>query len=213
MSVLDTRQYRTDQACGDVTLSLDPACPATFDTARTIVGATQQGWLLDRLGTAETVWNVIAQQVVFADAGLDGSVLNYDQWDGYPVNRAAVLDHVAANQIDNLVVLSGDIHFAGVAHLRAPTATGDGPFVGVEFVDTSISSGGLVPPGFESLVATLGDIVDVELAHRGWTKHTVSATEWTADYRIVTDSLVEGSTVTTWKSFRVAAGTNQVEPV
>ena len=40
------------------------------------------------------------------------------------------------------------------------------PLVGVEFVATSISSGGLVNGSLKPLVATLGDIVDVELDHR-----------------------------------------------
>ncbi len=212
VSVLDTRQYRTDQACGDVTLSLDPACPETTDPGRTILGDDQQAWLFERLGRAGTVWNVLAQQVVFTDAGFDGAVLNYDQWDGYPLGRSAVLEHVASSGIDNLVVLSGDIHFAGAANLRLPGGLAQ-PLVGVEFIDTSISSTGLVPAGLESLVETLGDVVAVELAHRGWTMHTVTADEWIAEYRIVGNALTPGSPMSTWRTFRVVAGTSELLPI
>ena len=37
--LLDGRQHRSDQACGDVVLSLDPPCPETFAPERTMLGA------------------------------------------------------------------------------------------------------------------------------------------------------------------------------
>ena len=45
-NVLDTRQYRSDQACGD---GRDAGCAARLDPARTITGAEQERWLLDGL--------------------------------------------------------------------------------------------------------------------------------------------------------------------
>ena len=50
-------------------------------------------WLYDTLAASTSTWNVIGNQVVFADATLNGAVLNYDQWDGYPV---AARTHPAA---------------------------------------------------------------------------------------------------------------------
>ena len=211
-SVLDTRQYRADQACGDVTLSLDPACAENADTARTMLGDEQEAWLFDRLGATTAVWNVLAQQVIMANASFGDAVLNYDQWDGYPAARARLLGMIAELTVPNLVVLTGDIHFAGVGKIVDP-ADPMAPPLGTEFVDTSISSSGNVPASLESLVATLGDVVDVELAHRGWTKHTVTPTDWTAEYRIVADAAVADSPSSTWKSFRITAGTPSVVPV
>jgi len=208
-SILDTRQYRSDQACGDVTLSLDPACPETTDPSRTMMGATEETWLFDRLGAQGTTWNVLAQQVILSNAKVGQAILNYDQWDGYPAARDRLLGHVAEAKVPNLVVLTGDIHFAGVGRLRAP----DGSVVGTEFVDTSISSGGLVPPSLQSLVTSIGDVVAAELAHRGWTKHTVTPTEWRAEFRIVDDALLPTSTSSTWKSFTITAGTPDVTEV
>ncbi|HSB23504.1 MAG TPA: alkaline phosphatase D family protein, partial [Burkholderiaceae bacterium] len=51
MTLIDTRQYRSDQTCGDVSLSLDPACPETFDDSRTMLGATQEQWVAKALGS------------------------------------------------------------------------------------------------------------------------------------------------------------------
>ena len=38
LTLLDGRQYRSDQVCGDVTLSLDPACPEVVDPTADDVG-------------------------------------------------------------------------------------------------------------------------------------------------------------------------------
>lgn len=212
VSVLDTRQYRSDQACGDVTLSLDPACPEYAEPERTMLGAEQEAWLFERLGASTAVWNVLAQQVIMANASFGEAVLNFDQWDGYPAARSRLLARLADPAVSNVVVLTGDIHFAGVANISDPADPARTPLA-VEFVDTSISSSGNVPASLESLVATLGDVVDVELAHRGWTKHVVTPDDWTAEYRIVTDATDPDSASTTWKSFRVVAGTPGVLPV
>ena len=208
MTLLDTRQYRSDQSCGDVVLSLDPACPETFDPTRTLTGPNQEQFIVDTVGNQGTVWNVIAQQVVMADVTLNGAILNYDQWDGYPNNREHVLRHLADAAVPNAIVLSGDIHLAGVAVLKAGASMGgaDGLPVAVEFVDTSISSSGLVPPEFAAVVTSFPEIVDAELAHRGYTLHTVTRDAWTARYRIVDSVLVPDSIVGDYKSYVVDAG-------
>lgn len=45
-NVLDTRQYRTDQPCGDGT---KPRCEQVFDPNATLTGAEQERWLFDGL--------------------------------------------------------------------------------------------------------------------------------------------------------------------
>jgi alkaline phosphatase D len=202
--ILDGRQYRTDQACGDVTLSLDPPCAETYDPARTMIGDVQEAWLYEQLDSSEAIWNVIAQQTIFANTNFQDAILNYDQWDGYPTQRDRILQHFLDANTRNPVVLTGDIHFAGVAELRAPGGP-DKPLVGAEFVCTSISSDGNVDASLEPIVATFGDILGVELTHRGWTKHTVSPTEWQAEFRIVDSVKVENAPVTVWKSFLIDA--------
>jgi alkaline phosphatase D len=211
-SVLDTRQYRSDQTCGDITLNLDPPCPETFDPARTMLGAEQETWLLDRLTASQTVWNVVAQQVIFGNSNFNGAVLNYDQWDGYPIERDRILTHVSEHSIQNLVVLTGDIHFAGVGNLLTPAADGGNttaegrPVLGTEFVATSISSGGLVNPALTPALTAIPGIVDAELEHRGWIKHVVTPERWQADYRIVDSVKVNDSPASTWNTFVIDAG-------
>lgn len=215
VSLLDTRQYRSDQTCGDVTLSVEPPCPETFLPERTMLGAEQEAWLAERLGRQGTVWNVLAQQVILLDGTLNGAVLNFDQWDGYPAARDRLLRLIAGGPVANLVVLTGDIHFAGIGNILAPAdaASPERQVLGAEFVSTSISSGGLVPASFTEVVKSIPGIVDVELVHRGWTKHTITPELWTADYRIVADATDPASSSSTYGSFTVAAGTAGVRPI
>lgn len=208
---LDGRQYRDDQACGDAVLQTTPACPEAVDPARSMLGDEQEQWAIAAMSDSTAVWNVLANQTVMTDIRLGEAIINYDQWDGYAPGRDRLLTGLSDGGVDNLVVLTGDIHLAGVGNL---TVTGDPDTVrGVEFVTTSISSGGNTPDGAEDLFIALPTIVDAELAHRGYTMHTVSADSWTADYRIVEDARVEGSAVSTWKRFEVAAGTPTVAEI
>ena len=208
LALLDGRQYRSDQACGDAVLSLKPACPEAADPNRTMLGDAQEQWLVDTLTASTAQWNLIGNQVVMANATLNGAVLNYDQWDGYPVARQRLLTSLDTAGIQNLIVITGDIHLAAVAHLRTEDAS-----VGVEFVTTSISSGRLLDPQLVDILKSFPDLVDAELAHRGYSFHTVTPDLWTAEFRMVTDVAVPDSEVTTYNSFVVESGSNTVGAV
>jgi alkaline phosphatase D len=201
ISAIDGRQYRSDQVC-DVTLDVGPPCPGWDDATRTMLGAEQEAWLADRFATTGARWNCVAQQTVMTDLrfGDTGAILNYDQWDGYAPAR----DRLLAGAPPDLVVLTGDIHLAGVGLLGTPA----GPPTGVEFVTTSVSSLANVPPDLQPILAGYSNVVDAELLHRGYTRHTVTPDTWTAEFRIVDDPLDASSTVSTWKTFRVDRGTS-----
>jgi alkaline phosphatase D len=81
--VLDTRQYRSDQSCGDVH-SVVP-CGDWADPSRTLLGARQERWLVDGLAASRARWQVLAQQVMVAPAdfaeGPDTRV-SMDHWSG-----------------------------------------------------------------------------------------------------------------------------------
>jgi alkaline phosphatase D len=200
MILLDGRQFRSDQSCGDIVLSLDPACPETADPTRTMLGSEQEGWLGEQLAASAATWPVIAQQTVLSNVTLpNGAVLNYDQWDGYPAARQRLL--LQAAQAARTIVLTGDIHLAAVGAI---------PGVGVEFVASSITSAGLVPPDVLEVVTSFPEIVDAELAHRGYIRHTVTPQTWSAEYRAVDDVANPQSTVSTWKTFTVDVGVRDV---
>jgi alkaline phosphatase D len=55
--LLDTRQFRSDQACGDGYKE----CADAADPARSITGAEQEKWLLDGFRRSNARWDVLGQ--------------------------------------------------------------------------------------------------------------------------------------------------------
>jgi alkaline phosphatase D len=172
-----------------------------------MIGDVQEAWLLDQLTSSTAVWRTIGQQVVFGDVTFNGAVLNYDQWDGYPAQRDRLLQHLVDIGVDNLVVLTGDIHFAAIGNIRAGER-GTGTPVGVELVATSISSGGRINPAVTEVLKDFPDLVDAELEHRGYILHTVSAQRWSAEYRMVETVKVPGAAMFVHNTYVIDAGTN-----
>jgi len=130
LNMLDTRLYDRDQQ------------GAGTDTDRSLLGYEQRHWLYDNLSNSTAKWKVIGQQVMMAPLTAFGIPVNNDQWDGYPAERDSLFDHVVSNNIDNMVVLTGDIHTSWANDLPGDNYdpnSGAGS-VGVEFVVTSITT-------------------------------------------------------------------------
>ncbi|MET7377568.1 alkaline phosphatase D family protein [Streptomyces sp. NPDC005526] len=134
LNVLDTRQFR----------SARPATQARAkDPARTMLGARQRAWLLDGLHHSPARWNLIASQIMMAEADLragPGKLWYCDAWDGYQAERNALLKEL--RRVRNPVVLSGDRHLTMVSDLKEDFADPQSAVVGAEFVGTSVSSNG-----------------------------------------------------------------------
>jgi alkaline phosphatase D len=199
--LLDGRQYRTDQACGDITLSFAPACGEQNSPGRTMLGQDQEEWLLASLDASSAAWTALGNQVVMTPLTVGEAILNYDQWDGYPASRARILEHLERTGRTNTVVLTGDIHLAGLGELVGPS----GQVVATELVGTSISSLAALPPGTDTLVADLLPSVRyVNASQRGWLRCEVTPDRWLAEYRVVADNLVDGSPVTVDRTFELS---------
>ncbi|WP_327104773.1 alkaline phosphatase D family protein [Nonomuraea glycinis] len=139
--MLDTRQYRDDQGCGDGYRD----CPAAVDPARSITGAEQEAWLLDGFRRSRAQWDIIGQQVFFAqrdnNAG-PAKITSQDAWDGYVASRRRITQGWIDAEVRNPVVLTGDVHAHWAADLKLDYDEPTGPSVGSELVATSISTGG-----------------------------------------------------------------------
>ncbi len=97
------------------------------DPDRTLLGADQTAWLLAQLSDSKrdgTRWRVIGQQVVFAPLFGDSDDFNVDSWDGYRANRREVIEHFEREGIDDVVILTGDVHSAWA--LDVPSSDGAG---------------------------------------------------------------------------------------
>ena len=116
---------------------------AANDPNRPLLGSTQLTWLTNNLQTSTARWNILGQQVMMAplENGF-GGILNIDQWDGYTNERDQLYNMITTNNINNLVVLTGDIHTSWVNDI--PLGNYDGSSctgsLGVEFVTTSVTS-------------------------------------------------------------------------
>lgn len=139
--MLDTRQYRDDQACGDGYR----ACPDASDPERSITGPEQEKWLLKGFRVSKARWDVIGQQVFFAQRDSDAGplkVTSMDAWDGYVASRERITKGWVEAGVRNPVVLTGDVHAHWAGDLKLDYDDPDSPTVGSELVCTSITSGG-----------------------------------------------------------------------
>jgi alkaline phosphatase D len=210
LAVFDTRQYRSKQACGDGF----KACAEAAAPGRTMMGDRQERWFAERLRASKAVWQVLAQQVLFSHVDWrsfpwvkeqEQQAINLDSWDGASAGRGRVLSMLRQAKVANPVVLSGDIHMAFALDIQDDRHARS---VGVEFVATSISSGGdgsLHPPNVEALRAN-NPTLKFAGNERGYTRHRVTAKEWRADYRAFERISTPGAPALTRKSFVVEAG-------
>jgi alkaline phosphatase D len=212
-AVLDTRQYRTDQPCGDGNKG---GCREAFDPNATILGAAQREWLFGTLGASRARWNVVAQQVLMAKidtkAG-EEEAYSMDQWSGYEADRKRVLDFFAQRKPSNPIVITGDIHSNWVADLKMDWRDERSATVGTEFVGTSISSGG---DGAEERPTTQAQYRENPHlkwfnGQRGYVKCTVTPAEYRADYRVVPYVTRPGAPVATRSSWTVESGRTGVK--
>ena len=206
--VLDTRQYRTDQPCGD---GRGPACGGVTAADATMLGAAQEQWLVDGLDSSSSRWNVLPQQVMMArvDSGSGGvERISLDQWAGYEAPRRRLMEFLATRRPSNPVVLTGDIHTNWVNDLKVDYADVTSPLVGTEFVGTSISSGGDGSDVRDSTASLLSQNPWVRFFNnqRGYVRCTITPRTWTADYRVLEYVTHQGSPMSTRASFVVEDG-------
>jgi len=210
---LDTRQYRDPQVCmttGDIGV----ACPDMFDPDRTMLGEDQERWLRAGLSGSDSTWNVLAQQVVFTSMPL-GTAYNQDQWDGYPGPRQRIVDFLAGTGVINPLIITGDIHAAGVGVVHQAGEDPDSPRVATELVTTSISSGfgdeELVAAG-EAIIGALPWVEYVNARDRGYATVELTSEQATASYRVVSTVAETSATVRTDFTHVVPAAVKNGQP-
>jgi alkaline phosphatase D len=213
--VLDTRQYRSDQPCGDGTR---PPCDEVLNPEATVLGQAQEQWLSDNLKSSKSQWNVLAQQIMMGRVDRDwteGVAWSMDQWSAYDVPRRRLMKFMSDNKIANPVVLTGDIHTNWVNELRAEPNDINTPPVAAEFVGTSLSSGG---QGIDQRADAPGvyrdnPFVKFYNGERGYVSCEINSNEWISDYRVVESVMAPMSKVFSRAKFRVEAGRSNIERV
>ena len=137
--------------------------PNFSDTSRTLLGAPQLNWFKNELSTTTQPWKIIGNQVMVGAVEIFGNPINTDSWDGYPAERSKLFNHLVTNNIDNTVVLTGDIHTSWALDLKE----GNTP-VGVEMVTPSVTSSGS-PINLSALITVQNPHIKyVELTKKGF---------------------------------------------
>ena len=137
--------------------------PGFNDTTRTLLGPAQFNWFKNELASATETWKIIGNQVMIGAVEIFGNPINTDAWDRYPAERQKLYDHLTGNNIDNMVVLTGDIHTSWAVDLK----NGNAP-VGVEMVTPSVTSSG-APINLSALITLQNPHIKyVELTKRGY---------------------------------------------
>lgn len=183
--VLDTRLYDRDEQ--DLSQTNDPN--------HKLIGPEQMAWLETEMKNSGAQWKIIAQQVMVTNLVIPifNLPLNSDQWDGYNAERKAFYDIILNNNIQNVVVLTGDIHTAWANDLPYELKNyRKGPnrgSVGVEFVTTSVTSSSspipLPPALYQFIKGALPHIKYVNLSQKGYNLLDLTPQRATNDFYIV----------------------------
>jgi len=235
-------QARSQQLPATIATPLGPAFVQTgafADPSRTLLGSAQEAWLTQRLRTTPARWKLIGQGVMFAqlkgvgaaNAAGGGAFLNADQWDGYQPARNRLYEVLKGDAshapVNNVVVLTGDIHSSWAADLTQDpnnpdvTSGGYNPATGegaraVEFVGTSVSSPGIDTDTNGSVAGYLRSINPhfkyINLHRRGYLLLDVTPERVVGEWWYV-DTVASPSNIETFgTAFEVRHGTNRLVP-
>jgi alkaline phosphatase D len=219
--------------------------PLEASAKPTMLGADQKTWLIASIKASDATWKVWGSETQLAQMLADLSsfslpapfndvwYLTTDQWDGYRSERKEILE--ALGGVDNLVVVTGDIHAFYASELHADFDAPGAQPMAVEYVTAGVSSGSIAVSaqgvlssnpifaqlGLLELIPRFDELLQAASPHykyaNSWA-NGIATCEVTADqiqvtFIIVGDVLNEAEGTVERKSFRTAAGSRTVEPV
>lgn len=188
-TMLDDRQYRTDNPCGDgETLRCAEAESGTY----TMLGREQEEWVSRGFARSDARWNIVGQQLLLAELEhmpyQDERYWN-DAWDGYPLARKRLLNEVVRSKLSNPVFLTGDWHSTFVNDLKLNFKDPQSKTIATEFVTPAITTGGDATPYgpyYAPMVPYNPHIKYYEGDRRGYFAAKVTPTRMHLDLRFVT---------------------------
>ncbi|ANB09990.1 alkaline phosphatase [Streptomyces ambofaciens] len=212
--ILDTRQYRSDQAYDD---RPHAPGPESDDPARTITGAAQEQWLLNGWQSSSALWNVMPQQVCFSQRKFDvtaDAALSMDAWDGYRASRARVVAGAKAAGVDNWLILTGDVHVGYALDVKENFDDPASATVGTEVTCTSVASGrdGVEKPANWDLYMQANPHMKHYDARRGYVRAELGRQSTRLDFRTVSAISTPGAPIATTASFVTEAGAPGLKP-
>ncbi|MGK5741199.1 alkaline phosphatase D family protein [Micromonospora sp. URMC 103] len=200
--MLDTRQFRDDQACGDGW----KVCADADLASRSLTGAAQEAWLLDGLAQHYGTWDIIGQQVFFARQFDASGAASMDAWDGYRASRSRIQTGWQQRAVRNPLVLTGDVHKSWANELKADYANPASATIGTELVCTSITSGGNGSGSTTIPNVATNPHLKFHSDRRGYVRTTIGRSQVRADFRAVSTVTEHGAAASTVRSFVILDG-------
>lgn len=247
--VMDTRLEGRDPEVGTTGATIVSGMEID-DPDRVMFSDDQRDLVFGAIANSDARWKVVCQQVILAQwnaGGLPdlsalagqqdfpafflrdgGNALNPDQWDGYTAERDRFFANIRDNEVENVVVLTGDVHTSWANELTQDPynpatydPTGQNPLIdnnlGVEFVTPSITSANferLGPGADAAALATMADNPHVkytDFASHGYLVLDLDADRAQADWFYV-DTVLEPSTAESFGAgWQTPTGTQRLQ--
>jgi len=210
LTLLDNRQFRDDQPCQTATKKAGRIvhdCAERLSGDRTMLGWEQEASLFGHLREPTGHWRVIAQQQLMAStvardrAGRETAWS--DGWDGYAATRDRLFGLIEDVRLDNVVVLSGDVHQYWATELRRDFMADGAPALATEFVTTSITS---PTSDWPKHFRDRPYVSFVDWRYRGYARAEITPQQWRTDFRAVRSVSEPTAEAFTLASFTVDSG-------
>jgi alkaline phosphatase D len=214
--------------------------------APTMLGAAQRDWAITAVNASTATWKLLASPLVMAQMVVDLTgypdlpetfrerfYFKTDQWDGFRSERRALLEACAG--VDNLVVLSGDLHGFYAAELHADFDAPGAEPLAAEYAVSAVSAptievqltevvesnifldalglGALIPQFDANLLATNPHLRHAESRNNGLALVDVVASEVRVTFVEVDEVTRPTGGITREVGFRTRAGSRRVERV
>jgi alkaline phosphatase D len=207
-----------------------PDCPERNYPHRTMLGTTQRQWFLDKVLNSAATWKIWGNEVMtmqlkylstFATELLGESTpdlfVSFDQWDGYPVERALLFSTLKEAGVKNFVTITGDFHTFATGYQKINFDDPHEQPIGVEllvgsmassnFAETDHSSSQRLKPVIEVMTQMLRasnpHIQYFNSTTHGYNVVEVTPEALTCTLKAVSDITTSRATLSTLKVFRV----------
>lgn len=203
--------------------------PGVDDESRSLIGPEQRDWLFGEL-QSPPLWKLIGQQTQMAPLNYltlpelvggalgvtpviaaQGVPVNYDAWDGYAAERRRLYDFVRSQDVQNLVVLTGDNHYAFAADLIPDPGNPLSQPIAVELGTTAASSSTAGAGSNDDLLRRLNPWIRYfEPEHNGWLELEISREQCLARYFGIETKQIPSTAHRQVGEQRVLAGSNRL---
>jgi len=227
----DSRLYDRDV---QVSTPIVPGDSTITQADRVMLGVEQRDWLLEGLAASTATWKLVGNQVVFhqwnyqpGPNAIGYTGLNGDSWDAYKAEREIIINALRDGPIDNVVILTGDVHSTWVADI---TEDPNNPLVytpdiattelrtysgsvAVEYVVTSVTSPGALPDlmGAEDAFAAINPhIKKINLADKGYAVLDVTAERVVCEHWFVSTIAERGGSESFGFAYPTPVGENRI---